>query len=270
MAKAYVFYNPLAGEGKILEDLEALEFVLDDVCILCDMTKPETYGEALFAMDRDDYLVLCGGDGTLNRFVNLTEELHLPNKILYYPAGENNDFALDHGRTYGSNPFPVTDALKDLPRAQIGNRSGHFLTGILFSADGRIHGFSGSKKRYTRENCPRDLRLSVDRAMYHYEKVRFAAVMQGRHCGGGLIPDPERQPPDEALSCVLIHDCGKLRGKYLLYMLQAGRRPRSRCLTLCRGTEIRLTFDGPVTLLTDGELQKDVTECTAWGKEAKQ
>lgn len=266
MGKAYIFYNPLAGQGRILEDLEALAFVLDEECVLCDMTKPETFEEALFAMAEEDYLVLCGGDGTLNRFVNILADIHRPNEIYYYPAGNNNDFALDYGRIYGNNPFPVTDVLRNLPRVQIAGREGCFLTGIVFS-DYKFHGFSRKGRDYTEESNPLGIKVSADRVLHHYERVRFAALMEGRHCCSGLVPDPTRQRTEESLSCVLIHGCGKLTAKYLLWQLRKGRKPRSRHLTTLRGRDIRLHFSAPVTLYTDGELQTGVKELHARGKE---
>ena len=66
MSKAYLFYNPLAGQGKAIEDLKLLEAILDaDDLVYCDMTKGETYSHQLFSLTEDDCLVLCGGDGTL-------------------------------------------------------------------------------------------------------------------------------------------------------------------------------------------------------------
>lgn len=260
MAKAYLFYNPLAGGGKILEDLDALAFVLDTQCVFCDMTRPETYGEALFAMEPEDALVLCGGDGTLNRFVNLTEGLRRNNEIYYYPAGEHNDFARDFGRVYGNNPFSITKALRDLPRVQTGNRSGSFLTGILFDACGRNRRNSTDAVGY---NIPGTVSVTVDGEGHTYEKVCFGALMYGRHCAGGMIPDKGRRRTDGDLSFVLLHSCGKLRGRYLLRALRKGRQIRSRCLTIHRGRDIRLAFGAPVTLRIDGELQTDVLEASA-------
>lgn len=263
MRKAYLFYNPLAGGGKVLEDLEALEFVLDEEVVLCNMTRPETYEEALFDMNSDDYLVLCGGDGTLNRFANLTGELHRSNEIYYYPAGTNNDFARDYGRYYGNNPFPITQELRNLPRVQMGNKSGCFLTGILFQTGSGIRRFSGRNRRYNEENSPKVVNVSVDKALHRYKNVQFAAILQGRYCGGGMIPDPERRRQDETLSCVLIHSCGRSWARRLTGLLRKGRRVVSHCFTIHQGMDISLTFDEPVCLQTDGELQTGVTSVRA-------
>lgn len=268
MAKAYLFYNPLAGQGQILEDLDALEFVLDTETVLCDMTQPHTYAQTLFSMEPEDILVLGGGDGTLNRFVNILEDVPRPNEIYYYPAGEQNAFALDYGRRNGCNPFPVTDALAHLPRVRIGGREGYFLTGVVFSAS-KFHGFSRKRQVYTEENRPVGVKVSVDRALQHYASVRFLSVMQGRYCQGGLIPDPTRRRTDETLSLVVIHGCGRVKTNHLLRQLRKGRLPKSRHLTLLRGRDVRLAFDAPVSLSTDGERRNGVTEVAARGKNTK-
>ena len=161
MADAYIFYNPLAGGGQILEDLDALQFVLDDECVLCDMTKPETYGEALFSMKPEDYLVLCGGDGTLNRFVNLTAGLDRRNEILYFPAGEHNDFAADFGRRYGDNPFLVGRYIRSLPKLRTGEKETAFLTGVSF---------------LPREKQPLSLSVTADGKQLVFENVCLAQV----------------------------------------------------------------------------------------------
>lgn len=267
MGKAYLFYNPLAGQGKILEDLEVLSFVLDDETVLCDMTKPETFEEALFAMEKEDYLVLCGGDGTLNRFVNILAGIHRPNEIYYYPAGESNNFARDYGRVCGNNPFPITGAITDLPRLQMRDREGYFLTGVVFSVPAGFRGLSRKKREYTDENRPTGVRVAVDRALRHYDRVCFLAVMQGRHCHDGVIPDIQRKRTDTQLSCVLIHDCGKRKANRLIRQLQKGRRPDSRYLTCLRGADIRIAFEEPVTVYTDGEQQREVREFSAGRKE---
>lgn len=252
---AFVFYNPLAAGGQILEDLEVLKFVLDEECVFCDMTKPETYGEALFSITSEDILILCGGDGTLNRFVNLTADLQRDHEIYYFPAGVSNNFARDFDRSYGCNPFPIIKHLRDLPRVTVGNRSECFLTGIVFRTNSKIRRTFTSNHRY---NTPMEVCATVDGNSYHYEKVHFLAVMYGKHCCDGMIPDPSRKRTDGDLSCVVIHGCRKLRAGYLLAKLRKGRKIRSRHLQVHRGGDIAISFSGPVSLLTDGQEQDGI------------
>ena len=57
MSKAYIFYNPLAGNGRCKEDVSMLECILPDEIVYCDMTKSETYERDLFSLEPGDYFV---------------------------------------------------------------------------------------------------------------------------------------------------------------------------------------------------------------------
>ena len=43
----------------------------------------------------DKTLVLSGGDGTINRFVNTIGDEELPREVYYFPSGSGNDFMRD-------------------------------------------------------------------------------------------------------------------------------------------------------------------------------
>ena len=72
MPKGYVLYNPQAGDGRCKEDVKLLELVLPDKLQFFDMTRITNYAVFIGGMETEDYLVIAGGDGTLNRFVNDT------------------------------------------------------------------------------------------------------------------------------------------------------------------------------------------------------
>ncbi len=44
------------------------------------------------SLGADDKLVICGGDGTLNRFINDFDLSCISNEIYYYATGSGNDF----------------------------------------------------------------------------------------------------------------------------------------------------------------------------------
>ena len=104
MARAYILYNPIAGNGQtnIKEELSAL---ISDEAIFCDMTKSDAYEKDILSMEGDDYIVVCGGDGTLNRFANKIAALSIENDIRYFPCGSGNDFARELGKERGCAPF---------------------------------------------------------------------------------------------------------------------------------------------------------------------
>ena len=88
-AKGYVLYNPLAGNGNAEEDAKLLQMVLDEELEFYDMTRITNYAAFLSGMEKDDYLVIVGGDGTLNRFVNDTNGIDISQEIFFFhPAAE--------------------------------------------------------------------------------------------------------------------------------------------------------------------------------------
>ena len=98
MAKAFVLYNPIAGSGQSEDTLKKLQEILTDEYVFCDMTKTEAYEDSIASMSSDDYVIVCGGDGTLNRFANKIQVSDIENDILYFPCGSGNDFARELGK----------------------------------------------------------------------------------------------------------------------------------------------------------------------------
>lgn len=281
MAKAYIFYNPLAGNKSCMEDVKVLEIVLNDECVFCDMTRAETYENQLFFMDPEDYLILCGGDGTLNRFANLTKDVEIPNDILYFPTGTGNDFAHDLGKSCFDDPFPVSRYLKELPTVTIKDKTYRFLNGIGFGIDGyccqvgdELRKKSDKPVNYTAiavkgllfHYKPTSATVTVDGEEHTYQKVWLAPTMYGRFYGGGMMPTPaqNRENEDKTLSTMVFHSCGKLRTLMKFPSIFKGTHVRyKKNVDILSGHRITVKFDRPVALQVDGETVLDVTEYQA-------
>ena len=96
MSKAYILYNPTAGKGNIQDDLDALEVIVDDDIVFADLTQSGMPQCILTELAEDDYIILCGGDGTVNRFVNDMSGRDIPNEIFCFPCGCENRFAKEY------------------------------------------------------------------------------------------------------------------------------------------------------------------------------
>ena len=204
MAKGYVIYNPLAGNGTAQEEAKLLQVVLDDEVEYYDMTRITNYAALLGGMDKDDYIIIAGGDGTLNRFVNDTQGIEITQEILYFPVGTGNDFAREFGKNAFSNPFPVIAYLKNLPSVTVKGKTYRFINGVGFGIDGYCcevgdkRKAAGKKVNYASiaikgllfHFSPRSAKVTVDRKLETYEKVWIAPTMWGRYYGGGMIPAP--------------------------------------------------------------------------------
>ena len=112
--KYYVLYNPIAGHGSTRDKVQALSSVYEEEVVFEDLTSL-SYQDFLGTLNAEDVIILCGGDGTLNRFINDTVELDFPNDVLYYPVGTGNDFMHDIGKSNDTLPFSIKEYIRDLP-----------------------------------------------------------------------------------------------------------------------------------------------------------
>ena len=96
MANTYVLYNPISGSGTSLQESKKLEkFFQGETLTYFDVTKIASYENFFASLQEGEKIILCGGDGTLNRFANAVQNFTLVNDVYYYPTGTGNDFWSD-------------------------------------------------------------------------------------------------------------------------------------------------------------------------------
>ena len=69
MKKYYVLFNPYSGNGKGEEYARKLNSILNDELIYFSMPKITDFKKFL-SMTKGEDIIICGGDGTLNYFIN--------------------------------------------------------------------------------------------------------------------------------------------------------------------------------------------------------
>lgn len=279
MAKGYVIYNPLAGNGNAEEDAKLLQVILDKDLEYYDITRITNYAAFIGSMEKDAILMIVGGDGTLNRFVNDTDGIEIAQEIVYFPSGTGNDFAKDLGKD--ENPFVITQHLKNLPSVEVNGRRYRFINGVGFGIDGyccqmgdEIKKIPGKKVNYTGIAIKgllfrfksRNARVTVDGKEYAYRKVWIAPTMHGRYYGGGMMaaPSQDRGNGDSTLSLVVFHGAGRLRTLCVFPGIFKGKHVKhKKMVAVHTGREIKVEFDRPTPLQIDGETVLDVTHYTA-------
>ena len=268
--KFYVLYNAIAGQGKAEEVAASIHTQLDgEVGGLADMTKITNY--AAFLSDKSDCaLVICGGDGTLNRFVNDTAQIELDNAIYYCATGSGNDFLRDIGGEAGK-PIEITKYLKDLPIVELGGKTWRFINGIGYGVDGycceegdKLRAAGEKNINYTAiaikgllfHYKPTGATVTVDGVEHKYKKVWIAPTMNGRFYGGGIMPTPDqsRDAKDGTLSTLIFHGSGKLRTLMIFPSLFKGEHLKNKkYFDIFKGKDITVEFDSPSPLQIDGE-----------------
>lgn len=281
MAIGYILYNLKAGHGTSMEDIQPLEVMLQGDTHLLDISRITNYEVFFHGLNPDDYVVICGGDGTLNHFVNAVEGIDITNMILYYPIGTGNDFAADLGHTKGCPPFEITQYIKDLPVVVINDKQCRFINGIGYGIDGYccevgdelkktatkpINYTSVAVKGLLFHYKPTRAKVTVDGVSHTYEKVWIAPTMNGRYYGGGMIPTPEqdRANDEKTLSVMVFHGAGRLKTLMVFPSIFKGEHIKhTEMVEVLTGREITVEFDRPTALQIDGETVLGVSSYTA-------
>ena len=206
MAQFKVLFNPLSGNGCEEEIKTQLNNTLGaENTEFYDVTKLDLY-TFLSELGASCKILIAGGDGTLNKFINGAGELLGKNSVWYYAAGNGNDFWNDIGRKRGDAPVCNDEYLKDLPEVEVNGKTYKFLNGIGYGIDGYCCEVgdklkaAGKKVNYTSiaikgllfHYKPCKAEVTVDGVTKTYKKVWIAPAMNGRFYGGGMIPTPEQ------------------------------------------------------------------------------
>ncbi len=279
--KYHVLYNPLAGNGNGKESLAHLSELYADEVSYEDMTSIASYADFLRSIDAEDVIILCGGDGTLNRFFNDIADLPCPNEILYYAKGSGNDFLRDLEKDAAAEPFSIKKYIQNLPTVEVNGKQYRFLNNVGFGIDGYCCEVGDEQKKTSTKAVnytsiaikgllfhfkPTNATVTVDGVSHSYKKVWLAPTMKGRFYGGGMMATPEqdRNAPDGALSLMVFHGSGKIKTLMVFPSIFKGEHvKKTKIVDIHKGKEISVTFDRPTALQIDGETILGVTSYRA-------
>lgn len=279
MATGHVLYNKMAGDSDALESVQALEAIIQDDLKLIDVTDVSNYRIFLNGLEKEDYIILAGGDGTLNRFVNHIEGIPFDNEVLYFPNGTGNDFAHDFGQSKECNPFSITDYIKNLPSVTVQGTTYRFINGVGYGIDGYCCEVGDKQKKISNKKVnyttiaikgllfhykPTNAKITVDGKQHTYQKVWLAPTMNGRFYGGGMMPTPNQNRSSDQLSTMVFYGSGKLRTLMIFPSIFQGTHIKhAKRVEVLSGQKITVEFDRPVALQIDGETILGVSSYTA-------
>lgn len=289
MADYTVLYNPLAGNGRGYEQALGLRALSPDLELnFVDMTEINDYSAFFETLPENEAIVICGGDGTINRFINDSLSADTEREILYYATGSGNDFLRDVGKNRGEAPFPINEYIKNLPIATVNGKSYRFLNGVGYGIDGycceegdRLRSQSDKPVNYTAiavkgllfHYKTTDAEVTVDGVTRKYKNVWLAPTMNGRYYGGGMMPTPDQNRLDDErkVSVMVFHHPGKLKTLMVFPSIFKGEHVKRRGMVeVLTGHNIEVKFSQPTPLQIDGETISGVTGYTVTSRAAAQ
>ena len=285
MANDCVLYNPLAGNGRGAEESRRLDTVWPEKKLdYVDLTTIEDVRAYLDALPADVSVILAGGDGTINRFINALGGRDPGRDVYYFATGSGNDFLHDlldsdkEGKFSADKPLLLNPYMKDLPVVQVNGMTRYFINGIGYGIDGyccevgdKIRATSDKPVNYTAIAIKGLLfgyhrttaEVTVDGKTESYKHVWLVPTMNGRFYGGGMMcaPGQDRLNPDRHVTVMVMRGLSKLKTLMVFPSIFKGEHIKhTEMVTIRTGHRVTVKFDRPTALQIDGETVLGVTE----------
>ncbi len=266
----YYLYNSLANNG-IRPELPPGTELVDAVGL--------DYPAYLKSLAPEDEVVLIGGDGTLNYFINAMKGEEIRNNIFLLGCGTGNDFLTDIGKAPGEEVL-INPYLSGLPTVRVNALERLFINNMGFGIDGYCCEVADQiKEKSPQEKIdysgiaikgllfhfkPCHAEITVDGVKHEFDHVWIAPTMKGRYYGGGMKMAPEQDRFSGKLSVVVYHCRSKLKALMAFPSIFKGEHvQKSDLVSVFTGHEIRVRFSRPCAAQIDGETVLNVTEYTA-------
>ena len=285
----YVLYNPLANNKRGLQNASTImQLDSESEYVFKDITALEDVNSFLDGATPEDEIIVAGGDGTLNRFVNAIGDRDLKNDVYYYAAGSGNDFMRDACNNSGERLLKINDYIADLPIVEIDGKISYFFNGIGFGIDGycceegdKFQAKSDRPVNYTTialkglfyKYSPRSAKVTVDGETREYQNVWLAPTMNGRYIGGGMMiaPIQDRLNAERTVASMVMFHKNRLRILLAFPTVFKGEHvvKHKKLIDTRHGHTVTVEFDRPTALQIDGETVKSVLKYTVYSGEAK-
>ncbi|MDE7379540.1 MAG: diacylglycerol kinase family protein [Clostridia bacterium] len=274
-----VLYNPLAGRINDTVFFNELKTALKgDTLEYFDITKVDL-AEFAGGVKEDEGLIVAGGDGTLNRFINQTVDMKIAAPVYYYAAGNGNDFWTDIGKKAGDKPVELAPYIKDLPTVEVNGKTYKFINGVGFGIDGYCCEVGDKLKAQDKKVDytgiaikgllfhfkPATAKVTVDGETKEFKNVWVAPTMNGRMYGGGMLPTPaqDRLNEERTVSTCVFYGKGRLKILTIFPKIFKGEHiKKTKNVCILSGKQVTVEFDRPCALQIDGETVLNVTKYT--------
>ncbi len=276
-----VLYNPHSGDGKGLKIAREIELLMDgnNTYTYHDLTIIDSLDSFLNSLSDTVQIILTGGDGTLNTFINKISDT-ITKKIYFYASGSGNDFARDIGYKKRTKPILINKYIQNLPTANIKGKIYKFINCIGSGMDGyccgeveRLRALSKRRANYLYAAIkaliyaykPCTAYVNIDGKDYTFKNTWLVPTMNGKYFGGGFMaaPKQDRLNNEQTLSVVAMHSKNIFKIITAFLLIMKGKHTIMKSMiTVIAGHKISVKLDKSATLQIDGETIPDVIEYT--------
>lgn len=268
-------YNGKKNSEKLLEIFKGEELEFEDITKI-DIVKYAS------ETPKEDKIIICGGDGTLNHLVNDFNGQEPPREIMFFPAGTGNDFINDitppgesKERCVVINPY-----IKNLPKVYVNGMEKYFINGVGYGIDGycceegdRLKAEGATKINYAGiaikgvlgKYKATNATIIADGKTYTFHNALLAPTMKGRFYGGGMMatPSQDRNDPEKKVTCMVYLKKATLTTLAIFPSIFKGEHVKhKKMVTIIPCSEITVKFASPRALQIDGETVKNVLTYT--------
>ncbi len=282
----YLLFNEFADNGKGKEHAEGLLPSLSGSFPSLTLLSTKDLDIASFVdeLKESDNLILFGGDGTINHFVNALGDKKAKCPFYLKSAGTGNDFALDvkDKEDPSTGLIRINEFIENLPYVEVKGKTYRFINGIGYGIDGDCCVKAEEMKKAGAKDIdygkitigllfkgftPKEAKVKVDGEEYAFSRVYIASAMNGRYYGGGMKVAPEQERSKGYLTFVTMFGKGKLGTLLMFPSLFKGTHLRYEKNTKAiKGKCIEVSFSTPTGLQIDGEVVEGVTSYKAYVK----
>lgn len=276
MSKYKVLYNPKGNNNQAEAETKTLDTILKGSGIeYINVLELKDVAAFVAGLSADESLVISGGDGTLNHFINEVDCTQIKNDVYFFSTGTGNDFLKSIGEEKGKL-VKINDIIRSLPTVTVNGKEYKFINGVGFGIDGyccevgdRLRETSDKPINYTSIAIkgllfhfkPVNATVTMDGKTKKYQKVWLAPTMFGGFYGGGMMPTPDQKRENGTVSTMVYYGKGKLKSLMVFPSIFKGEHVAHTDMVevLC-GKEVSVEFDRPTALQIDGETILGVTK----------
>lgn len=278
MASYRVLYNPKSNDGLCEAELRVLYHQLEGNDFKHkDITKTDDLKGYIRSLTPEEKLVICGGDGTLNHFLNDIDGIDIKNEVYFFSSGRGSDFISSVGIEKG-NLVPLNPFFGKLPIVTVNGREYRFINGVGYGIDSYYRELSDSSqgspdnpirsmiiacKAFLFQFKPVKAKITVDGNTESFDKVWMAPTVFGSFYSGGMIPVPDQNREEGAVSVIVYHHRDQWKALMNFPKIFNGElAAKEDIATIIKGRSVEVAFDRPASLMIDGEFFRNVTSYT--------